>query len=215
MALAISVKRRVVTIDGRLAALIRKFGRADDGATAVEFALVSIPFLGLLFAIFETAFVFFATQGVEAAVNDAARYVMTGQVQYDGTIKSASDFKTKMICSPTGRARILPSFIKCSDLVLHIEPAASFTSAVVSTTIASEKYCTGAPGDIVVVRLLYPMPVYLSILSMSSLASTGTTVNQSALKNYKGKMVHLLMGTAVFRNEPFSATGTPAVTSGC
>ena len=55
--------------------------------------------LGLLFAIFETAFVFFATQGVEAAVNDAARYVMTGQVQYDGTITSASDFKTKVICN--------------------------------------------------------------------------------------------------------------------
>lgn len=42
-------------------------------ATAVEFALVSVPFLGLLFAIFETALVFFTAQGVEATPRRRAR----------------------------------------------------------------------------------------------------------------------------------------------
>lgn len=214
MALTLSVKRRVIRIEGRLAVLIRKFNGNKDGATAVEFALVSIPFLGLLFAIFETAFVFFATQGVEAAVNDAARYVMTGQVQYDGTITSASDFKTKVICAPSGRPRILPSFIPCSDLILNVQVATDFATADTGKNFTTDKYCTGGPGEIVVVRLLYPMPVFLSILSMTSMGSAGVGTNTTGQTLHNGKNVHMLMGTAVFRNEPFPS-GTPAVTTGC
>lgn len=37
-----------------------RFVRQQDGAAAVEFALVALPFLALTFAILETALVFFA-----------------------------------------------------------------------------------------------------------------------------------------------------------
>jgi Flp pilus assembly protein TadG len=217
MALTISVKRRKIRISGRLGRICSRFVKNSEGATAVEFALVSVPFLGLLFAIFETAFVFFATQGVEAAVNDAARYVMTGQVQYDSTITSAADFKDKIICNQTGRPRILPSFIDCNKLKLNVQVANSFTTANTAKDFINnptETYCTGTSGQIVVVRLLYPMPVYLSILSMTSMSASGVGTNTSGQTSYNGKMVHMLMGTSVFRNEPFP-TGTPAVTSGC
>ena len=50
------------------ARLARRFARAQDGAAAVEFALVAAPFLALIFAILETALVFFAGQTLEAAV---------------------------------------------------------------------------------------------------------------------------------------------------
>lgn len=207
MPLTISVKRRTIRLEGRLAALVRKFRRADDGVTAVEFALVSVPFLGLLFAIFETAFVFFAVQGVEAAVNDAARMVMTGQVQYASGIASAADFKDKIICNPTApRKRILPSFINCSDLILDVRKASTFGSANMAMdflTNPSETYCSGSGGDIVIIRLVYPMPVYLSILGMTSMSVSGMSENTSGQTKFGGGMKHMLMGTSAFRNEPF------------
>ena len=51
----------------------RRFIKQQDGAAAVEFALVATPFLALLFAIIESAMVFFAGQSLEAATASAAR----------------------------------------------------------------------------------------------------------------------------------------------
>ena len=71
--------------------LLRRFARQQDGSAAVEFALVAAPFLALLFAIFETALVFFSGQALETAVADASRLIMTGQAQTQGM--SQTDFK--------------------------------------------------------------------------------------------------------------------------
>jgi Flp pilus assembly protein TadG len=48
----------------------RRFVREKDGVVAVEFAIVAAPFLALMFAIMETALVFFASQVLETAVAD-------------------------------------------------------------------------------------------------------------------------------------------------
>jgi hypothetical protein len=50
-------------------------------------------------------------------------------------------------------------------------------------------YTPGGPGDIVVVRLLYQWPVYVSLLGL----------NLSDLSGGK----RLIMATAAFRNEPY------------
>jgi len=47
--------------------LIIGFGRKSDGAAAVEFALVVVPFFALMFAIIELALVFWAGQVLETA----------------------------------------------------------------------------------------------------------------------------------------------------
>src|SRR4051794_15045793 len=63
---------------------LRAFGRRDDGTAAVEFAIVLAPFLAMLFAILETALVFFAGQTLETAAADSARLLLTGQAQTAG-----------------------------------------------------------------------------------------------------------------------------------
>jgi Flp pilus assembly protein TadG len=203
----------------RLRHPFKRFQRDERGATAVEFAMVSVPFLGLLFAIFETAFVFFTNEGLEAATSDAARYIMTGQAAA-GNYTSATDFRDKVICTPTApRVRILPSFIDCSQLIVDVSTAGSsgstsFSSADMSKsyyTNPTMKYCIGAAGDIVVVRVVYPMPAYLTILTISSLGKISATTD--GLTNYGGGMKHMLMGTAAFRNEPFQGSYTPP--TGC
>src|ERR1700760_902852 len=61
--------------------VLRRFRRNRRGSAAVEFALVAPVFFALLFAIIETAIVFFAGQVLETVTQDAARMIMTGQAQ--------------------------------------------------------------------------------------------------------------------------------------
>jgi len=70
-------------------AVVRRFIRQQDGATAVEFAMVAAPFLAMMFAIIETAIVFFAGQTLETAGADSARLIMTGQAQTQGFDQTA------------------------------------------------------------------------------------------------------------------------------
>ena len=63
------------------AAALHRFRHERKGSVAVEFALISVPFLALLFAIFETAILFFAQQALETATHDTARMIMTGEAQ--------------------------------------------------------------------------------------------------------------------------------------
>src|SRR5262245_31085100 len=81
----------------RGAALIQRFARREDGAAAIEFAMVAAPFLALVFAIMETAIIFFAGQVLETAAADSARLIMTGQAQAQG-FDNAANFKTKIVC---------------------------------------------------------------------------------------------------------------------
>ena len=62
---------------GRL--LFRRFRRSQDGAAAVEFAFVAVPFFALLFAIFETALMFWTNQVLEESLSQVSRSLVTGQ----------------------------------------------------------------------------------------------------------------------------------------
>lgn len=173
----------------------RRFARAEDAAAAVEFALVAAPFLALIFAILETALVFFAGQNLEAAATEAGRMVMTGQAQTAG-YTSLDDFKTNVVCPALGTG----SLFSCANVQVDVQTYTDFSSITSAPPIKNGAldtskmcYAPGGPGAIVVVRLYYAWPIYLSLLndSLSNLAN--------------GK--RLLVATSVFRNEPFTASG--------
>ena len=165
----------------------RRFARQDDGAAAVEFGIVAAPFLALMFAIMETALVFFAGQTLETAVADSARLIMTGQAQSQSF--DAAAFKNS-VCSKIG------GLFNCQGgLYVDVKKYSSFGAVDNSAptpqpdgTIATT-YDAGGPGDIVVVRLMYQWPVYASLLGFN-------------LSNF-GSNKRLLIATAAFRNEPY------------
>jgi Flp pilus assembly protein TadG len=167
----------------------RRFARAETAAAAVEFALVAAPFLALLFAILETALVFFASQTLEAAASNSARLIMTGQAQMAGY--SQADFKTA-VCKSLSN-----SMFNCSTGVyVDVKSYSSFTSIDASSPVANGKldtskmtYTPGGPGDIVVVRLYYQWPVYVTMFGDN-------------LTNLNGGN-RLMVATSVFRNEPY------------
>ena len=183
-------------------ALLNRFVRNHDGTTAIEFALIGIPFLGLLCAIFQSGLIFYATTGLQQATNMAARKILTGQVQTTTAPTNAAAFRDKYLCSQN--PPILPSFIDCSSLIVDVNTATSFGVANTSGDFASApsiNSCAWNPGSIVVVRVIYPMKVFLPTIVMNG----GFSALQShdSQTSYKGNFVYMLMATATFRNEPF------------
>jgi Flp pilus assembly protein TadG len=178
-------------IRNTLTAPARRFARAQNGTAAVEFALVAAPFLALVFAILETALIFFAGQTLEAAASDSARLIMTGQAQTSGY--SQSDFKTA-VCN-----RLAGGLFDCTNGVyVDVKTYTTFTSITATPPITNGQldttnmaYTPGGPGDIVVVRLYYQWPIYVSMFGDN-------------LSNLNGNK-RLLVATSVFRNEPYGS----------
>lgn len=167
-------------------ALVRRFARREDGAVAVEFSLVMLPFLTLMFVIVETALVFFAGQTLETAASDSARLIMTGQAatqQLDqNTFKNA-------VC-----ARIYGLFDCANGMYVDVKNYAP--GATISNTITYDSsgkpitsYQPGAPGDIVVVRLIYQWPIVVPLVQQFLANPSATT--------------RTVVATIAFRNEPY------------
>src|SRR5436190_15789745 len=75
---------------------VRRMIRSENGAAAVEFALVAFPFFYVLGCICETGLMLFTEYVLQNSVQESARLVRTGQVTAsDSTLLiSAADFKT-------------------------------------------------------------------------------------------------------------------------
>ena len=169
--------------------VLRRFVRRQDGSTAVEFGLIAAPFLTLIFAIMETALIFFAGQTLETAVADTSRLIMTGQAQQQGFNQAA--FKDA-VC-----AKIFGLFDCAGGVYVDVKTYTSFANVNMTPPLDANgnfvnnfTYQPGCPSDIVVVRLFYQWPVVISLLGLSNMAD--------------GK--RLLIATSAFRNEPYAAT---------
>jgi Flp pilus assembly protein TadG len=170
----------------------RQFIRQQDGATTVEFAMVAAPFLAMIFAIIETAVVFFAGQTLETAGADSARLIMTGQAQTQGYDQAA--FKAA-VC-----AKIYGLFNCSAGLYVDVKNYSTFSSINTAKPVDSNGnlqtgsfgYSPGGPCSIVVVRLMYQWPVYVSLVGLNLADSAGSK--------------RLLMSTIAFRNEPYLGT---------
>jgi len=74
--------------------LTNRFKKDEDGATAIEFAFVALPFFALLFGIMELAIVFFINSALVHATSEAGRHVRVGNFQACG---GADQFKA-LVC---------------------------------------------------------------------------------------------------------------------
>jgi Flp pilus assembly protein TadG len=184
------IGKKVTGAARRLCACVasRPFVKRQDGAVAIEFGLVAAPFLALMFAIIETALVFFAGQALETAAADSARMIMTGQAQTQGF--AAADFK-KTVCS-----KVFGLFNCNEGVFVDVKTFPSFQAITLNNPVGPDgkliknfDYNAGKQGDIVVVRLFYQWPVFVSLLGF----------NLADMADNK----RMLAATAIFRNEPY------------
>ena len=171
----------------RMLRMLRGLARGEDGATAVEFAIVALPFFAIIFAILQIGTAFLAQQVLQTAVTKSARLVMTGQAQ--SSAMTSNQFQTD-VCNNT------KYMFTCSGLKVNIQKFTSFSTMthlnpLVSGNFnnASLSYNTGGVGDIMLVQVFYQWPVFAGPMGFTMSNMNG---------NYR-----LLVGNAVFRNEPY------------
>jgi Flp pilus assembly protein TadG len=167
--------------------VLRRFRRNRRGSAAVEFALVAPVFFALLFAIIETAIVFFAGQVLETITQQSARMILTGQAQ--NANYTQAQFKT-YVCNQ------IPALFTCANVYVDVQSYPAFANVTINSQIDGNnsfvnnmQYNPGGPGQIVVVRLFYQWPLFV----------TGLGYNISNLAGSK----RLLAATSAFQNEPF------------
>jgi Flp pilus assembly protein TadG len=168
----------------------RAFIRNEDGATAVEFALVAAPFIALLVGTIQTFLVFFAGQQLQTVVTQTSRLILTGQAQDQGLSQSA--FAQKLCDN-------VVVLFTCGNIMIDVQAYSSFSAASTGAPTLTYngsgqvsntwQYNPGDPGQIVVVRAMYQWPVFLGPLGF----------NLSNLSNGD----RLIMASAVFKNEPY------------
>jgi len=183
----------------RLFSLLR---RDNTGATAVEFALLGVPFAALLFGIIEISVLFFITSTVHHAVAEVAREIRTGEFQSTGggadefkaaicsamsTVGSCDNLRVDVISSATGQfsTLVLPaSPTSCSGTPAEIEACEA-----ADPVMPADAYNDTGGGDVVIVRVQYvhhlAVPNELTRLSNAA----GNT--------------HVITATTAFKNEPF------------
>jgi Flp pilus assembly pilin Flp len=165
---------------------VRRFRRAERGATAVEFALIAPAFIATLVALLQTCLFLFAQMALQNAAVQASRYFMTGQAQNGGWTASTV---TNMVC---------PEYLfTCSKLILIVQNYSSFAAANTSAPqlynngqlITSWAYDPGTPGEVMVVQLVYPWTVVGGPLgfTLANIPNSGAE----------------MMGVSAFRVEPY------------
>ncbi|WP_312127707.1 TadE/TadG family type IV pilus assembly protein [Brevundimonas sp.] len=170
--------------------IIKRRGR--EGAAAVEFALVSLPFFVLILAILEIAVVLTVSALLETATLNSGRLVRTGQVSQTMT---QAEFKAE-ICE-----RMLVFRSQCMGrLFLDVRPVNTFSNPLVpdpigkngqGKTVFDEEqtaFQPGQPRDLMVVRVWYRQPTMTPFLNQAMSRVSGDT---------------LLHATSAFRNEPY------------
>jgi Flp pilus assembly protein TadG len=171
--------------------LPRRFVLQNRATTTVEFGLLAAPFVALIFAILQTAILFFAGQSLETAAAAGARLILTGQAQTQGW--TAAQFKSQ-VCD------VITGLFNCqSGVYVDVETYSSFAAVGLGMPVSngtfnssSLGYHPGGPGDIVVVRLYYQYPVYVDLFGFNL-----STLNGG---------YNLLAATAVFKNEPYASS---------
>jgi Flp pilus assembly protein TadG len=169
---------------------VAEFRNAQQGATAVEFALIAPAFIGMLMAIFETTLFLFAQANLQSAATQAGRLFMTGQAQ-NGSMTQAQ-FQ-QAVCP------MVQALFNCANLVINVQSASSFSGASTSAPqmynsqgqLSTGSYSPGNPGDVMVVQIAYPWFVVSGPLGF-------------VLSNLPNGTAEV-MGVTAFRVEPYAS----------
>ena len=132
--------------------MIKYFAKSEDGASAVEFALVAPIFFLMLIATMEIAL-----KTMMQAQLDQVMFRTTMQLSIEEDMSvSKADYKANVVCP--GNSLVL---LDCGQVQFGVAAistnTALFSSSLTNGSVASE-WSTGCGGSNVIVEFLYPMP---------------------------------------------------------
>ncbi|MGO7586212.1 pilus assembly protein [Rhizobium leguminosarum] len=188
----------------------RALARSRDGAAAIEFALLAIPYFLVIFAILETFVAFAAEELVSNGVDTMSRRMRTGQITYNlgrTTDMDQAQFRQAFCDEISILIRCSASEVATpSKLYLDVQTFSTFSA--IPTTIpklstdkyadintAVFKYTPGGAGTINMVRAYYRWEIITDLVRPYI-----TTIRPS-----DGSMPsqYLIVATAAFQNEQY------------
>lgn len=169
--------------------MLRNYYRDESGATALEFALVGVPFTFLLIGIIEMSLMFAAMSVLHGATNEGARLVRTGQVQQ--TTGDPEDLFQSAVCA---HADTLLSCARLQYEVVQIPSFSSFSDYAPQTNADGEfvprPFDPGGVNDTVLIRTYYRYPLLTPFIG--DMLADGPDRTK------------ILMSTIVLQTEPYA-----------
>jgi len=170
---------------------------------AVEFAIIAIPLLMLMFGVLELALILLVTSTLDNATDFAARNIRTGEFQNANPVTSPADIEVTRAQFAALVCRNMTWLQGGCDgkLIVEAETFDTFAGAGGSEPAdpnanpAGPCWSVGNPEDIVLVRTYYEWPIITPLLR---------PIFQSA-----GREGRLLSSARIFSNEPYNAALSP------
>lgn len=163
--------------------------RNEDGATAVEFAVIAPIFFALIFSMIETGWIMTKASLLDHAVGQSARMIYTGQAPDQGTLE-------QLICDEAYvfancRENIVVELVTVDDFTALPDTTATCTDASSGNIAPVTTYTSGAGGEIVFMRVCITTDVLVPGLGLGmQMAQTDTGRFQ-------------MVSSMAFMNEPF------------
>jgi len=179
---------------------------ARRGATALEFAILAIPFFLLVLGICEVSFDLFLQEATDMALQVGARQMQIGSAA--GATSETNFIKTYICNTTAGRMLVCNNFhIK----VILLTAGQDYTSPAVSTGTlpmsgnnldlssydGTNAFCTAPPGSLMMISAVYVGPTFLSGL-----------LPMKFNEYYNGVPVHAVLSQVGVASEQFP-TSTP------
>ena len=189
---------------------LRSLARSRDGAAAIEFALLAIPYFMVIFAILETFVAFAAEELVSNAVDTMGRRMRTGQITYNlgrTTDMSQTQFR-QAFCNEISILISCSATEVATPSKLYLDVQTFSTFSAIPTTVpklstdkyanintAAFKYTPGGAGTINMLRAYYRWEIITDLVRPYI-----TTIRPS-----DGSMPtqYLIVATTAFQNEQY------------
>lgn len=185
---------------------LRRLLRSRDGAAAIEFAILAIPYFIIVFAIIETFVAYTAEQLVANAVDTMGRQLRTGNITFSSTTATTYKDRTAFRTAFCDEVSIL---IQCSTaeiatptkLFLDVKSYTNFSDMPTTVPVASGgdldtaslTYSPGAAGTKNMLRAYYKWDIITDLLRPYISNMRPTT----------GSNYFLIVETSVFKNEDY------------
>ena len=173
--------------------VLRKFGKDERGVAAIEFAILAMPFLLVLFAVLESTISFASQQVMADTVDDMARSIRVGNLRMGSPEAAPAAIKTK-ICDD------LELFVAngCPELVVDMKVYPTYSDIPTSIPRKPDKDVNtsgfainvGDAQEIQMLRIFYRWKFYTHFIGEKVAELPGDKT--------------LLYAAAAWKNEPFA-----------
>ncbi len=169
--------------------LFNKWIRRKDGATAIEFSMLFMPYLLISLGIIELSLMFLSASLVEGATDSAARLIKTGKVQQ--TNGDPEQMFRDALC------QFATVLVDCNDMVIEVTTINSYNDFSAATydadgNLVPQPFDPGESNSKVVIRVAYRYQMITPLVGPLLNGPGGST---------------LFVSTIVMQSEPYEFQG--------